>query len=47
MRIDFAAVLIGVLVAGAPLSFVVAQQQPKPFPWERNANKFLNRGIPK
>jgi hypothetical protein len=47
MRIDFAAALIGVLVAGAVSSVVVAQQQPKPFPWENNANKFLNRGVPK
>ena len=47
MRTEFAAVLIGVLVAGAAPGFVAAQQQPKPFPWENDANKFLNRGIPK
>lgn len=46
MRTEFAAVLIGVVVAGATPSFVAAQQQPKPFPWENNANKLLNRGIP-
>lgn len=47
MRTELAAVLIGVLVAGAAPGFVAAQQQPKPFPWENDANKFLNRGIPK
>jgi len=47
MRTEFAAVLIGVLVAGAGPGFVAAQQQPQPFPSENNANKFLNRGIPK
>lgn len=25
----------------------VAQQQPAPFPWERDANKFFNQGIPR
>ena len=24
-----------------------AQQQPAPFPWERDANKFFNQGLPK
>ena len=47
MRTDFAAVLIGALVAGAAPTIVLAQQQPKPFPWERDADKFFSRGIPK
>jgi hypothetical protein len=47
MRIEFAAGLICVLVAGAAPSVVLAQQQPKPFPWETDADKFFSRGIPK
>lgn len=47
MRIELAAGLICALVAGALPSIVLAQQQPKPFPWERKADQFFNRGIPK
>ena len=28
-------------------SFALAQQQPKPFPWERDADKFFNQRLPK
>ncbi len=47
MRTEFAAVLIGALVAGASPSLVLAQQQPTPFPWEQKTDRFLNRGVPK
>ncbi len=47
MRTDFLGLLAGVLACGAASTFAVAQQQPKPFPWEKDANKFLGRGVPK
>lgn len=47
MRIELAAGLVCVLVAGGVPSIAFAQQQPKPFPWENDANRFLNRGVPK
>tara|TARA_R110000868_G_scaffold134793_4_gene347033 strand:- start:2776 stop:3258 length:483 start_codon:yes stop_codon:yes gene_type:complete len=47
MRIELAAVLIGVLVAGAAPTIVLAQQQPEPFPWEKKTDDFFSRGIPK
>jgi hypothetical protein len=37
-------VLCAACVAAVP---AIAQQQPEPFPWERDANKFFNQGIPK
>lgn len=47
MRIELGAGVICVLVAGALPSIVLAQQQPKPFPREKDADKFFSRGIPK
>ena len=47
MRTDFLGFLAGVVACGAVSTFAVAQQQPKPFPWEKDANKFLGRGVPK
>lgn len=46
-RIEFARILIGVLAIGAVPSLTLAQQQPKSFPWERDTEKFFNRGLPK
>jgi hypothetical protein len=51
MRTEFTACLICAFIAGAAASIapstVLAQQQPKPFPWERDADKFFSRNIPK
>lgn len=47
MRIEVASLIIGAVAFGASATFAVAQQQPKPFPWEKNEDKFFNRGIPK
>lgn len=47
MRIEFASLIIGAVAFGASATFAVAQQQPKPFTWEKDANKFFSRTIPK
>lgn len=47
MRIEFASLIIGAVALGASATLAVAQQQPKPFPWEKDANKFFSRTIPK
>lgn len=38
---------MGAVFAAATPFLAVAQQQPKPFPWERDADKFFSRNIPK
>ncbi len=47
MRTDFAFLVIGAVAFGATATFAVAQQQPKPFPWEKGADRFFGRTIPK
>lgn len=47
MRTEFASLIIGALAFGASSTLAVAQQQPKPFPWEKNADKFFGRTLPK
>lgn len=47
MRTEFASLIIGVVAFGASATLAVAQQQPKPFPWEKDADKFFSRTIPK
>lgn len=39
--------LIGAFVVSAVPSLALAQQQPKPFPWERDTDRFFNGGLPK
>ncbi len=46
MRIDFASLLTGAVILGASSTFAVAQQQPAPFPWEKNTERFFNRTLP-
>ena len=47
MRTDFTSLLTGVFILGASATFAVAQQQPKPFPWEKNEDRFFSRTVPK
>lgn len=47
MRTDWVSLMIGAVAFGASATFAVAQQQPQPFPWERDADKFFSRTIPK
>lgn len=47
MRTEIASLIIGAVAFGASATLVAAQQQPKPFPWEKNADKFFSRTIPK
>ena len=47
MRTEIASLIVGAVAFGASATLAVAQQQPKPFPWERDADKFFSRTIPK
>lgn len=47
MRTEIASLIIGAIAFGASAPLAVAQQQPKPFPWEKEADKFFSRTIPK
>lgn len=47
MRTEFFSLMIGAVAFGASATFAVAQQQPKPFPWEKNADRFFKRTLPK
>jgi hypothetical protein len=47
MRTEIVSLIIGAVAFGASATLAVAQQQPKPFPWEKEADKFFSRTIPK
>jgi hypothetical protein len=47
MRTEIASLIVGAVAFGASVTLAAAQQQPKPFPWERDADKFFSRTIPK
>jgi|GEM_PF-1141072 hypothetical protein len=47
MRIDFTSLVTGAIIFGASATFAVAQQQPTPFPWEKNEDRFFGRTAPK
>lgn len=47
MRTEVTSLIVGAVAFGASATFAFAQQQPQPFPWERDADKFFSRTIPK